>query len=77
MKKILFLLLAITVASCATKQSNDEITQWINTHPKPIIVKGGVCSLEGGYKYTLVDSAGQIFISNYTDLQLDKGDTIK
>ena len=64
----------VFASSCDTpmddlKRSEKETIEWIETHKKPISV-GYSTAFDGTRRYTLIDSDGKIFISDYTMLAL-------
>lgn len=63
-RNLLYILLpaVLLLSSCGTGNRTEKAHQWINDHPKPIVVLSH--SLNGwtmNYRYTLIDSAGVVY----------------
>lgn len=73
MKKHIIILIISTLFSCSN--NTDKAMEWINTHPKPIIViKKSINGITMGYRYTFIDSSG--IVVYYDEVQALLPDTI-
>lgn len=79
MKYLKLIFVAIIFTSCSVtsnKKGETEATEWINSHPKPILCHASYMSgLDNSQNYVLTDSKGVVYITEFISVSLP--DTIK
>lgn len=70
------LLCVVLFSSCDTDKRTAKAIEWVNTHPKPIIVTSvSMNEITVNYRCMFKDSAGQVFYAG--EVEGFKPDTIK